>query len=95
MSNSLLEAMSHAVPPLVSRVSGVEDMLVDGVSGLLFNAGDWDAYVATLRAAIEMPRDTRRRLGHAAAQTIRDRFSMDYVAEQHLALYARLISDRL
>ena len=95
MSNALLEAMSHAVPPLVSRVSGVEDMLVDGVSGLLFDAGDWGAYAAKLRTAIEMAPATRRRLGLAAAQTIRDRFSMDYVAEQHLALYARLITSRI
>lgn len=95
MSNALLEAMSHAVPPLVSRVSGVEDMLVDGASGLLFDAEDRDAYVAKLRAAVEMPPAARHRLGLAAAQTIHDRFSMDYVAEQHMALYARLLTGRI
>ncbi len=95
MSNALLEAMSHAVPPLVSRVSGVEDMLVDGVSGLLFDADDQTAYVAKLRAAMEMPLTVRRQIGQAAAETVRERFSMDSVAEQHLALYAKLTAERL
>lgn len=95
MSNALLEAMSHAVPPLVSRVSGVDDMLVDGISGLLFDSGDQTAYVEKLRAAMEMPLTARRQIGQTAAETVRRRFSMDSVAEQHLTLYARLVAERL
>jgi glycosyltransferase involved in cell wall biosynthesis len=91
MSNALLEAMSHAVPPLVSRVSGVADMVSDGTSGLLFDAGDQTAYVAKLRNAIEMTPATRRQLGLAAAETVRTRFGIDSVAERHLALYAGLM----
>ncbi len=40
MSNALLEAMSHAVMPVVSRVSGVGDVVEEGVTGLLFPPGD-------------------------------------------------------
>ena len=36
MSNALLEAMSHGVMPVVSRVSGADDLVEEGVSGFLF-----------------------------------------------------------
>ncbi|MDO8421539.1 MAG: glycosyltransferase family 4 protein [Parvibaculum sp.] len=91
MSNALLEAMSYAVPPLVSRVSGVEDMVGDGVSGLLFEAGNDEDYVAQLRNALSLPSDARRRMGTAAARTMQQRFSMEYVAEKHIELYARFL----
>ena len=40
MSNALLEAMSRGVMPVVSRVSGADDLVEEGVSGLLFPPAD-------------------------------------------------------
>ena len=40
MSNALLEAMSSGVMPVVSRVSGADDLVEEGVSGFLFTPGD-------------------------------------------------------
>ena len=93
MSNALLEAMSHAVMPVVSRVSGVGDVVEEGVTGLVFPPGDESALRARLQASLAMTTEHRRATGEAAQTAVR-RFSVDRVAELHLSLYRRLIEPR-
>jgi glycosyltransferase involved in cell wall biosynthesis len=91
MSNALLEAMSFGVVPIASRVSGVEDLISDGRSGLLFEPGDRRALLDRLRDAAAMSSDRRREMGEAARATILARFEMGAVARQHIELYNRLV----
>lgn len=93
MSNALLEAMSHAVMPVVSRVSGVGDMVQDGVTGLVFPPGDESVLRARLEASLAMTTERRRATGEAAQAAVR-RFSVDRVGELHISLYRRLIESR-
>jgi len=94
LSNALLEAMSYGVIPVVSRVSGVADVVEEDVSGLLFPPGDEAALAARLAEALSMGPDRRRGMGEAACAAMRARFSLDRVAECHLALYRKLIEAR-
>jgi glycosyltransferase involved in cell wall biosynthesis len=91
MSNALLEAMSHGVMPLVSRVSGTDDLIEDGVSGFLFPAGDVAALATWLETSLAMTAKRRRATGEAAREAIRARFSLEKVVERHLTLYRELI----
>jgi glycosyltransferase involved in cell wall biosynthesis len=91
MSNALLEAMSHGVMPVVSRVSGAADLVEDGVSGLLFPAGDETALAARLREALAMTWERRHATGEAAREAVRARFSLEKVVDRHLTLYRDLI----
>jgi glycosyltransferase involved in cell wall biosynthesis len=91
MSNALLEAMSFGVPPIVSKVSGVSDLVQDGVSGLLFPPGDNTILIAQLRAAAAMSAERRRYLGKAAQETIRERFSIELSVRRNLELYMSLV----
>jgi glycosyltransferase involved in cell wall biosynthesis len=93
MSNALLEAMSHAVMPVVSRVSGVGDVVEEGVTGLVFPPGDESALRGRLERSVTMTKEHRRATGEAARTAVR-RFSIDHVAELHLSLYRRLIESR-
>jgi glycosyltransferase involved in cell wall biosynthesis len=93
MSNSLLEAMSHAVMPVVSRVSGVAEVVEEGVAGLVFPPGDESALAGRLEESLAMTREHRRASGEAARAAVR-RFSLDRVAELHLSLYRSLIESR-
>jgi glycosyltransferase involved in cell wall biosynthesis len=93
MSNALLEAMSHGVMPVVSRVSGVADMVNEGVTGLVFPPGDEAALGMRLEESLAMTRDRRWATGEAAQAAVR-RFSLDRVAELHLSLYRRLLESR-
>ena len=91
MSNALLEAMSHGMVSLVSRVSGVADVVDEERSGLLFPPGDERALATRLEEALNMPLERRSELGDAARATIRARFALDEVADRHLELYRRLM----
>jgi len=90
MSNALLEAMSHGVMPVVSRVSGAEDLVEEGMSGFLFPPGDESALAARLAETLSMASERRRAMGEAARAAIRARFSLERVVEQHLTLYRKL-----
>lgn len=90
MSNALLEAMSWGIPAVVSRVSGVDDVIIDGRSGLVFEPGDDQGYSAALDAAMAMTAPAWRAMSEAAVETARLRFGIDVVADRHIALYGRL-----
>jgi glycosyltransferase involved in cell wall biosynthesis len=91
MSNALLEAMSFGVMPLVSRVSGVADIVEEGRSGLLFAAGDLDAFATKLAEAVALAPDVRDAFGSTARAAVADRFGIDQVAAQHVVLYQDLL----
>lgn len=91
MSNALLEAMSHSVPPLTSHVSGVSDIVEDGVTGLLFAPGNRHAFVDRLREALALSREEREAMGRAAAERVRMHYGMDHIADLHMKLYSALV----
>jgi glycosyltransferase involved in cell wall biosynthesis len=91
MSNALLEAMSRGVMPVVSRVSGADELVEEGVSGLLFPPGDETALAARLEESLAMTRERRRATGEAARTAVRARFTLEKVVERHLTLYRNLI----
>ncbi|MEQ8268829.1 MAG: glycosyltransferase [Parvibaculum sp.] len=94
MSNSLLEAMSYGVVPIVSRVSGVEDMVTEGGSGFLFEAGDIEGFKAALTRALALDDPGYAGMSRAARAVLAARFSMESVADQHVDLYARIAGER-
>ena len=91
MSNALLEAMSWGVPAVVSRVSGVDDIVAEGRSGLVFEPGDDHGYVAALQTAMAMTAPAWQTMSHTAVETARRMFAIDVVAARHVALYSRLL----
>jgi glycosyltransferase involved in cell wall biosynthesis len=91
MSNAMLEAMSWGVPAVVSRVSGVQDVVTDAVSGFVFTPGDEAGYIAALEAALALSAPEWQAMSEAAADTMRRLFAMDTVAERHVDLYGRLL----
>ncbi len=86
---ALLQAMALGLPVVASRVGGVPEIVRDGVDGLLVTPGDDDA----LRAALTRLRDDdvlRRRLGSAAAERVRDRFTLRHCATRLVEVYEQV-----
>jgi glycosyltransferase involved in cell wall biosynthesis len=86
-----LEAMAAGLPVLATRVSAVPEVVVDGETGLLVPPSD----AATLAAGIERlaaDPDLRRRLGAAGRARVRERFGLERMVEETLAVYAELTS---
>ncbi len=91
MPNSLLEAMACGLPVIASKIGGVVDVVEDGKSGILFEAGDVSGLAS---AMIRLLKDTelRQRLGAEARKRIVDNFSIDGIADEYIKLYREFIA---
>jgi glycosyltransferase involved in cell wall biosynthesis len=87
LSNTLLEAMAVGRPVVATRVSGTEDMVDDGVNGLLVPPGDAAALAGGLLKVLTDPEGAAL-LGWRARADVTRRCSLDAVAETYRALYA-------
>jgi len=86
----VLEAMEAGVPLVASRVSGIPEVVEDGVTGWLVPAEDPKALAAALVQALEAPEEARRR-GEAGRRRVDERFRPATAAAQWL----RLVQERL
>ena len=59
--NTLIEAMALGVPVVTTSVSGIPELVIDGVTGLVVEPGDPAALAAALQALIEDPEAARSR----------------------------------
>lgn len=88
-----LEAMAFGKPVVASAVGGLLDLVVDGETGVLVPPNDVDALRGALTSLLA-DAEHRRRLGGAARERARTRFSWDTVIPATLAAYesARMCS---
>jgi glycosyltransferase involved in cell wall biosynthesis len=71
----LIEAMSCGLPVVASDLSGIPELVEDGVSGLLTPPGDAVALAAALRRLHDDP-ELRSRLGERARERVRTEFDI-------------------
>ena len=86
LSNSLLEAMAAGLCVVASAVGGTPQAVSDGKTGLLFARDDERAAAEAVRRA-GADAGLRARLGAAAREDARARFSLSAVAARCLELY--------
>ena len=85
LSVSLLEAMAVGLPAVVTSGPGNDVVIEDGVTGLQFPESDVDALEDRLRRLLDG--ELRRRLGQAAHERVRKRYSITAVAAQVQSMY--------
>lgn len=90
LSNTLLEAMATGLPAVVTRVSGVRELVQEQDAGLVVDVGD-TAGLGTAIARLVNDPVLRVRLGTRARQVVEKGYSVDAVARRHEALYRDLI----
>ena len=89
---SILEAMSCARPVVATRVGGVDELVVDGVTGVLV-----EPEVATIHAALAGLLDApeqRAAMGAAAQARARAEFDIETAARSLARHYEELIVAR-
>ncbi len=89
LGSALLTAMAYELPVVALSSGGVPELVADGQNGLLvseFDSGAFAAAVARLLTDAEL----RRRLGRAARETIKERFTAEQMVSNTLRLYERL-----
>jgi len=84
--NALLEAMASGLPVVASAVSGIPEVVQDGISGLLTEPGDASALAAALARVID-DAHLAARLRHGARARAVDRFDRRTCAERIAHLF--------
>lgn len=93
MPNALLEAMACGLPCVATRVSGSEDLISDGINGLLVEPEQPAEMALALRRVVE-DADQARRMSQEAYATVMREYQLATVVEQCLGLYRRLLQGR-
>ncbi|MBV9691382.1 MAG: glycosyltransferase family 4 protein [Ktedonobacteraceae bacterium] len=90
MPNALLEAMACGLPCIATRVSGSEDIINDGVNGLLVPPLQPAELAQALRRIIENPDFAQQLAREGRATIIRD-YELKSIAERLLKFYQYLL----
>lgn len=87
----LIEAMACGVPVIGSDSGEIPHVIGD--AGLIFPEGDGAALLAHLQALIQQPslRESLAQRGHAR---VRDRFTMQRIADETVAFYGRVMAGK-
>jgi glycosyltransferase involved in cell wall biosynthesis len=93
LSMALLEAMAAAKPIVATAVSGTEQTMVHGQTGLLVPPSDAPALAQAIHALLSDP-ERARSLGQAARRRAETHFSTQQQAAEYVALYRRLLLER-
>lgn len=91
LPNVLMEAQSQRLACVATAVSGIPELIDDGVTGLLVAERDRDALAAALARLIGDP-SLRRRLGEAGCERTRREFAMEAGADRIAARFAGSIA---
>lgn len=91
LSWSLLNAMACECVVLGSDTAPVQEVIQDGVNGLLCDFYDVDALTDRALAVLRDP-DAYRHLGVAARATVQERYSCDVVLPKLAAFYREIAS---
>ena len=91
LPNALLEAMSCAIPCVVTNLSGVTDWLIDdGKTGVLFRSDEpSDLYEKIIPYVTKQT--VSKQMGEAARYSIEENFSSVSTSSQVFDLYRRII----
>jgi glycosyltransferase involved in cell wall biosynthesis len=85
---SLLEGAATGLPSVASRIYGITDAVIDGVTGLLVPARDAGALAGALERLVLDP-GLRQRLGQAACERALRAFSKEALQQAWTTMYAR------
>lgn len=92
ISNTILEAMATGLPMVASRVGGNMELVVDGVTGRLYDPSGPDALEQALLPYLTDPA-LRRAHGTAGRERAVQRFSLDAMVDRYRAMYDELLID--
>lgn len=87
---SVIEGMAAGLAIIATPVGAVEDIIIDGETGLLVPVGDAEAIAASLQRLIEQP-ETRRRLGENARRLHAERLEIGMYFDSLVALWASIV----
>jgi trehalose synthase len=89
---TVAEGMWKARPVIASRIGGIQDQIVDGVSGVLVDPMDLAGYGEAVGGLLDDP-EAAERMGDAARERVRNKFLGPRHLLQYLALLSKLLRE--
>ena len=86
-----IEAAAAGIPTLASRIYGITDAIIDGVSGILHEPGDIVGIVNGLHEMMDV--NVRKSLGDTAKERAIELFQSSRIVEAQLRYYQSLIQE--
>jgi glycosyltransferase involved in cell wall biosynthesis len=87
-----VEAMASGRPVICSRGAGASELIVDGISGFLFDAGDPKGLARAMQQVQEMAPSERADMGRRARAHVLQRLDPDQNAALRIQEYEKLIA---
>ena len=91
---SILEAMRAGLPVVASNVGGVQESVVDGITGFVVPRGDTERLRACLRQLITSP-ELRVRMGEAGRARYEEKFTFNRLVERTTKVYESVLGKEL
>src|SRR5256885_1959449 len=89
MPNVVMEAMAARRPVVATNVGGVPELVEDGVTGLLVDAGQPAALAEAMSDLASRPTQVRDAMGDRARTIVDDRYTLDAT----MPLWSELLTD--
>jgi glycosyltransferase involved in cell wall biosynthesis len=83
----ILEALNYGTPVLASRIGGIPELILEGDTGLLFEAGDMGSMIVAIKRCCK-DKNLRQSAHHSGPRFIKEQFSFDRILMQWETLYA-------
>lgn len=90
---TIIEAAACGVPAVASRIYGITDAVEDGLTGILFPAGDINLLTDALTRLIAQ-NETRQLMGKAAQTRVLALFSSEKISHELMMLYDKLVLEQ-
>ena len=90
LPKAVIEAMAQGLPPVVSKVGGMPELVEHGVSGLVVPAKDAPALAEAL-LSLEQDKEKTEILGAGARERIEGPFHISHTVKKTLTLYEELL----
>jgi glycosyltransferase involved in cell wall biosynthesis len=85
--NAVKESVVAGVPVVASSVGGIPDYVIPGKNGVLFPAGDLEAFILAIRSACAHPLFGKGLVDPATLAAEREYLSPELMAKKFLAAY--------
>jgi len=89
LSNTILEAMASGLAVVATSVGGADEMVQDGITGVLVRPGARDEMASALAAVIEDD-VLRHQMGTAGRARVEAEFSLSTMVERYESMYVEL-----
>ncbi len=86
LSNTILEAMASGLPVVATRVGGADELVVDGVTGLLVPPRSAEALADAIDQIASDP-SGRKSMARSARRRAYDEFAIERMMQNYAALY--------